>query len=839
MAKDRQIEQQNMEIRISVRNLVEFLLRSGDIDNRRSGAPDNAMAEGGRIHRMIQKRMGSEYEAEVSLSYRYPTERYQILVEGRADGVLTQEVQDIVLQTGEDGALTTQETQQVITIDEIKGTYRDLSKLKAPVAEHLAQAKVYAYIYASQNNLKMIRVRMTYCNIDTEEIKYFHEEYSHFQLRNWFEDMMQQYRKWADYEWEWRTLRQESIKNMTFPFPYREGQKELASYVYQTIYHRKKLFIEAPTGTGKTISTVFPAVKALGEGMAEKLFYLTAKTITRTVAENTFELLRRKGLQFKSVILTAKEKICFMEETECNPEHCPYAKGHYDRINDAVYELLLHSQSFTRENVEETAAKHKVCPFELCLDMSLFADGIICDYNYLFDPHVYLKRFFSEGMGNHYLFLVDEAHNLLERGREMYSAHLCKEEFLALKRHIKEAQESKSAGRLAGFAPALEKQLEKCNKELLYMKKECERVKIVEFIDPFVQALVRLQGTVDKYLEEHDDSAVRKEILDFYFEIRHFLDIYERVDDNYVMYTQLGDDDGFLIRLLCVNPAVNLRECMARGRSTILFSATLLPIQYYKKLLGGTKEDYEVYASSVFNPEKKALYIGSDVTSKYSRRSDMEYYNIAKYIDEIVKNRHGNYMVFFPSHAFLTSVLTIYEERFGREAVECIVQEGHMKEEEREAFLGRFEGNKECRLEDAIHMDIEIEEDRSLLGFCVMGGIFSEGIDLKHDSLIGVIIVGTGLPQVCWERELYKSYFDEKGENGFDYAYLYPGMNKVLQAAGRVIRTSEDVGIIALLDERFLQPSCQKLFPREWEKFEVVTGDTIARRVERFWDSWL
>lgn len=817
-----------MEIRISVRNLVEFILRSGNIDNRRSGGAENAMQEGSRIHRLIQKRMGPEYEAEVLLRYHYSTEKYGIVIEGRADGII-------------------KDSLGIVTVDEIKSTYKDVMRFKEPIPVHLAQARVYAAIYGIQNNLESIQVRMTYCNVETEEIKYFYQEDTIAELKIWFADLLEQYKKWADYEYEWKIKKLESIEKMQFPFSYREGQKELASYVYQTIYHKKKLFIEAPTGVGKTISTVFPSIKAMGNGMGDKIFYLTAKTITRTVAENTFSMLREQGLQFKSVILTAKDKICFMDETECNPDHCPFAKGHYDRINDAVYDLLLHSQSFTRDVIEEYAQKHHVCPFELCLDISLFADGIIGDYNYVFDPHVYLKRFFAEGIQGNYLFLVDEAHNLLERGREMYSAVLGKEDFLQLKRQVKEAQEGlqmeaseHTENHLKEYAPRLIARLEKCNKELLLLKRDCEDYEVVEEIDDFVQALIRLHDTMDKYLDENDDIPIRKDILEFYFKVSHFLEIYERVDDNYLVYTQMNQDGGFMLKLFCVNPSVNLQECMARSRSTILFSATLLPIQYYKKLLGGSSEDYEVYANSVFNPEKCALYVGSDVTSKYARRSPEEFYNIACYIHEIVKNRHGNYMVFCPSHLFLSQIYESFTAYFAEENTECVIQEEYMSEEERESFLFKFEGNRNCNL-GIIQMEVteEEEEDHNLIGFCVMGGIFSEGIDLKHDSLIGVIVIGTGIPQVCNERELLKQYFDERGEGGFDYAYRFPGMNKVLQAAGRVIRTAEDVGIIALLDERFLQYTYQRLFPREWESFEVVTKDNIGKRVERFWDSWL
>lgn len=801
-----------MEIRISVRNLVEFILRSGDLDNRRVGAPVDAMLEGGRIHRMIQRRMGAEYEAEVSLNYTYVSEAYCIMLEGRADGIITE-------PSG-------------VTIDEIKGTYRDISRLKQPEGVHLAQAKCYAYMYSVQEGLEQIRVRMTYCNIETEEIKYFYEDYAFEELSSWFQGVMEEYKKWADFQAEWSKVRQASIEALEFPFLYREGQKELVTYVYQTIFHKKKLFIEAPTGVGKTISTVFPAVKAMGTGRCDKFFYLTAKTITRTVAEQTLQLLRNKGLELKSVVLTAKEKICFMQEVECNPDACPYAKGHYDRINDAVYNLLTHEDSFSREKLEEYARKHQVCPFEMCLDMSLFADAIIGDYNYVFDPHVYLKRFFGDGVQGNYVFLIDEAHNLLERGREMYSASLRKEDFLEMKKLMKTLE-----GKLER---QIERHLEKCNKELLLLKKQCENYEIVSEIDDFVRALTRLSSSMDDLFDERDNRAIPKELLDFFFEIGHFLDIYERVDDNYVTYTEMQGDGSFQLKLFCVNPSKNLKECMLRARSSILFSATLLPIQYYKKLLGGEQKDYEVYAHSVFRPEKKGLFIGKDVTSKYTRRCEEEYYNIACYLYEIIKNRHGNYMAFFPSHSFLQQVYDKFVDAFGADSqIECILQEGSMKEEEREAFLARFTGNAECDLNARIQMEIELEEEKSLLGFCVLGGIFSEGIDLKNDSLIGAIIIGTGIPLVCNEREILKDYFQARGENGFDYAYRYPGMNKVLQAAGRVIRTADDVGVVVLLDERFLTPAYLKMFPREWEEYEVVDGAGIAKRIERFWNEWL
>lgn len=874
------------KIRISVRSLVEFVLRHGDIDKRHQISSDDAMQEGSRIHRMIQRRMGAEYEAEVPLKISFEEEGYMLTIEGRADGIIHHE--------------------DKVIIDEIKGTYRDPVRWKEPQPLHLAQAKCYAYIYGQQQKLSEIQVRITYCHIPTEELRYFIQDYTFEELEQWFGEVMSSYRKWADYSWKWKKIRQESIQGLEFPFAYRDGQKELVAGVYRTIYHKKKLFLEAPTGVGKTISTVYPAVQAMGQGMADKLFYLTAKTITGTVAEDTLELLRERGLRLKSVTLTAKEKICFMEETECIPEYCPYAKGHYDRINDAIYDLLTSKESFSREQIETYAEKHQVCPFEMCLDMSLFADAVICDYNYLFDPHVYLKRFFSDGSPGNYVFLVDEAHNLLERGREMYSAELFKEQFLELRKELKQTIMSEISGRgkkadisgqmtldmtlettdssgsgevperdehavdqfgtdlveeefekegtsvsagksrgysilvRQGYADKMIYQAEKCNRQLLTLKRECEQCRIVQEIDSFVQPLMRLQAVLDDYLGEPEEEqvAVREELLNFYFEISHFLEIYELLDDNYVKYTQLCEDGSFFLKLFCVNPAENLRRCMDRGKSSILFSATLLPIQYYKKLLGGEKEDYEIYAQSVFNPAKRALYIAEDVTSRYTRRSEEEFCNIARYIEEIVKNRHGNYMVFCPSYSFLRAIYERYTENFGGEDRECIIQSEYMSEADREDFLGKFRGNGDCNLQSSIDMEIE-EEDNVLIGFCVLGGIFGEGIDLKNDSLIGAIIVGTGLPQVCFEREILKEFFEKDGESGFDYSYRYPGMNKVLQAAGRVIRTVEDVGIIALLDERFLQFAYKRMFPREWEHFETVRVGTVAKRVERFWNEWL
>lgn len=782
-----QTEKQN--IKISVRNLVEFILRSGDIDNRKSRAMQaEAMQEGSRIHRKIQRRMGAAYHAEVPLKIEIPRENYQFVIEGRADGIIKEEM---------------------ITIDEIKGIYMDLSYLEEPVGVHLAQAKCYAYMYAQQESFApdvKMGVQMTYCNLDTEEIRRFVEQYTVRELENWFLGIVAEYEKWADFQYQWRCKRQASIQKLEFPFDYREGQKELAADVYRTIYRRKNLFIQAPTGTGKTMSTIYPSVRAVGKGLAEKIFYLTAKSITATVALDAFRILGGKGYQAKTVLITAKEKMCVCEEMDCNPQNCPYAEGHFDRVNDAVFELLQKEEIFTREIFLEQAHRHRVCPFELCLDTASWADNIICDYNYVFDPNVYLRRFFAEGTKEEYLFLVDEAHNLVERARSMYSAVLVKEDFLAVKKLVKP------------YSKKLAAELEKCNKILLAYKRECEDYQICENISNFAFALMRFGAAADTFLQKSTEFPGKKEFLDLYLKVRHFLNMYERLDEHYVIYTQFLENHSFMIKLFCVDPALNLQECLDKGRSTVFFSATLLPIQYYKKLLSTKEDNYAIYAKTAFSKEQSCLLIGDGVSSKYTRRNRMEFQNIAKYIQKIVSAKKGNYMVFFPSYRFLEQV---YEEFFPMmgEQTDCIVQTTGMKEEEREEFLGEFEK----------------ERKHSLVGFCVMGGIFGEGIDLKEELLIGAIVVGTGLPQVGQEREILRQYFETHSGEGFDYAYRYPGMNKVLQAAGRVIRTKEDRGVIALLDERFLQWEYRRLFPREWKEYTVCSHESVSNVLKNFW----
>ncbi len=844
------MEPDMQELHISVRNLVEFILRGGDIDNRSSRMVQEAMLEGGKIHRKIQKSMGgSSYTAEVPLKIERIEESYILVVEGRADGIAFGEfaADEPAEQMEEQRLVDAQKDEMQIGeplwyIDEIKGVYRNLASMEQPVYVHKAQAMCYAYIYALQNHLDRIGVQMTYCNLDTEDIRYFREIWEWENLYDWFEHLITEYKKWADWQIAWRKIRQESIVQLEFPYPYREGQRKLVADVYRTIMRRKTLFIQAPTGVGKTISTIFPAVKAVGEGLADRIFYLTAKTITATVAKETFQILREHGYQAKIIQLTAKEKLCMCgedgtEALECNPVNCPYAKGHYDRVNDAVYDLLQTSDLFTREEILAQAKKYQVCPFEMSLDVATWVDNILCDYNYVFDPNVYLKRFFQEGIKGDYIFLVDEAHNLVDRSREMYSAQLYKEDMLAVKRIMKPHHYM------------IAKTLDKCNKAMLEFKRECETYEVQESVGVLTFHLMRIASQLEEFFEKPREFPEKKEVLDFYFEVRNFLNMYELVDEHYVIYTQMEEDGRFKIKLFCVDPSLNLQKCIDKANATIFFSATLLPINYYKQILSTKEDNYAIYAESTFAESQRLLAFAPDVSTKYTRRGPAEYLRIAQYIQAAVEGKEGNYMVFFPSYKMMQDVYEVFRDiaesenpadsaeegqdredgkegknsKDGRDEknqiLEICMQTSNMQEQEREQFLQMFEQ----------------EREGSLVAFCVMGGIFSEGIDLKNDKLIGAIIVGTGLPQISNERQILKDYYDERGLSGFDYAFRYPGINKVLQAAGRVIRTQEDRGIILLLDERFLQADYAPLFPREWKERKVCNLKQIKEEVKRFW----
>jgi DNA excision repair protein ERCC-2 len=796
------------EIRISVRNLVEFVLRSGDLDMRFTGS--SRAIEGTRIHQKLQKSNkegklypNSDYIPEMTLAYYFQYKDFSFLLEGRADGI-------IIPKEHEEPASLIIEKQRAI-IDEIKSTTRPLDTINEDYNElHWAQGKCYAYIYAEQNALEEIEVQLTYYQVDSEEIKYLKNVFTKEELKLFFYDLIERYCIWAEFTRSWNNRRNVSVKELNFPFDaYRKGQRELAVSVYKTIKEEKKMFAQAPTGIGKTISTLFPAVKAMGEGHISKVFYLTAKTITRQVAEEAFIIMRQSNdnFQFKTITLTAKDKICFNKGVGCNPEQCQYAKGHFDRVNDALMDILKHENELTREKVEEYAIKYKICPFEFSLDLAIWVDCVICDYNYAFDPRVYLKRFFGEGPGD-YVFLVDEAHNLVDRAREMFSAELNKKTFLELKKLMKDKQ------------PKISRALGKLNSYMLTLKKSCETGRMIMKEEPseIYQLLRKFIKESEEWLVKNEKNEGHEELLELYFESLAFIRISELYDERFVTYVEEQQDNNFKIKLYCLDPSYLLGEAVKRGKAAVFFSATLAPINYYKEMLGGNHEDYALRLSSPFDRERLCLLLGDRISTKYKDR-ERTYSEVVEYINTAVNSRKGNYLIFFPSYKYMNEVYNIFSEKYPE--VNVMLQENSMDEEQREKFLESFSEDGESQV----------------VAFAVLGGIFSEGIDLKGDRLIGAVIVGVGLPQICLERDIIKDYFQNKNKMGYEYSYMYPGMNKVLQAAGRVIRSEKDKGVVLLMDERFSSSVYQNIFPREWfPHIKTRNVKEIERYLSEFWD---
>lgn len=827
---------------ISVRDLISFILRQGDLDNRIGSGNDPELLQiGARLHRKLQKKMGSGYQAEVTLrlpvyiqngevSFKEPVqpeeeeEKVQPEEEeekaqpdadvpkgqpdadaGTDPGVEKAECLVVRLEGRADGIFR---KEGVLCVDEIKTVNRELASITEAEPLHLAQVKCYAFMYAQLYQEWPKTVQLTYCQMETEQLLCLEYPVCPQELTAWFEELLLEYSEWILWSIHRERHRDRTIQRLEFPFSYREGQYQLVSDVYRTIQREKQLYLEAPTGVGKTISTVFPSIKAMGEKLIGKIFYLTAKTITRRVAEDTFLLLKEKGADVKWITLTARDKLCILEKADCNPESCERAKGHYDRVNAAVFDLIDHEDQLDRETIGRYADKHQVCPFEMSLDAALWVDAIIGDYNYVFDPEVKLKRFFAEGSPNAgtYQFLIDESHNLVDRAREMYSASLKKESFLLVKKLVGERD------------ARVRKRLEICNRDFLELKRQCEDYQVFEQIDTLYFHIFNLQGALDEFLRENRNFKEREKALEFYFEICKFVQVYEYLDDKYLVYSEFDQKGEFVLHLLWMDPSERLGECLRFARSSIFFSATLLPVQYYREQLGGRAEDYAVYAPSSFPKENRLVMVARDVSTRYRRRNRREYEKILNYVHTFIHAKRGNYLVFFPSYEMLTEMAGLWELLYPQETSGLLLQTLGMTEKERETFLASF------------------SEDSQVTAFCVLGGIFGEGIDLVKNRLIGAAIVGTGLPMVCRERKLYQDYFSKKGRDGFQYAYLYPGMNKVMQAAGRVIRTMEDRGSILLLDERFLQDEYQRLFPKEWYPFYPVSPDYMKQLLKKFWE---
>ncbi|MGG7079038.1 ATP-dependent DNA helicase [Clostridium sardiniense] len=751
-------------IRESVRGLVEFILKSGSIDSRFSTS--KRAVEGIRAHQKLQKsneEIFDKYEREVYLGNEFELEDFILKIEGRADGIIYEE--------------------SSVIIEEIKSTYRPLLEIDDSNELHWAQAKVYGYIYSIQNKLESIEIQLSYYQLESNEVKSFRRNYTMKELEIFLDEIIRKYEKYVVLSVNHRESRNDSIKQLEFPFEsYREGQLKLARAVYGTMREGKLLFAQAPTGIGKTISTLFPSIKSVGEGIKEKIFYLTAKTVNSQVAENTLNILREEGLKFRSITLTAKQKVCLNDKVSCNPDECKYAVDYYDKSKDVIYDLLKECGNIDRELILKLAKENEICPFELSLDMINWCDGVICDYNYIFDKRVGLKRV-VEDMGDEIALLIDEGHNLVDRGRSMYSATLNKSKFLEMRRELK------------GKVPNLYKVMNKINSYFVTIRRECESREVNSYYEK--EGPKELYRYLRNFISESEDLLIKlkgepyyDELLDLYFDINKFVGVSEYYGDEYVTYVENYNNE-VNITLFCINPADKIKAITEKIKGTVIFSATLSPIDYYIELLGGDNNSYRLRLKSPFDSSKfDANVHPANTRFKFRERTIKD---IEDKIRGFLQERKGNSLIFFPSYDYLEMFINSINEEF--DGYKMLVQEREMNEEDKERFISEF------------------RENNNVVGFAVLGGIFSEGIDLPGDMLIGTVIVGVGYPKISIEREIIKDYFENKG---YDYAYIYPGINKVLQAVGRVIRTEEDEGKALLVDDRYLTSKYKSLLPREW-----------------------
>ncbi|PRR84267.1 ATP-dependent DNA helicase DinG [Clostridium vincentii] len=762
----------NMKIKKSVRKFVEIVLKTGSLDNRFT---TNARAiEGIRAHQRLQKsneEIYRNYEKEVFLKTEIDMGDFLLQLEGRCDGIISE-------NTG-------------VVVEEIKSTYKPLNEIVEDYnMMHWSQGKIYAYMICKERGLESIDVQLSYYNLDLNEAKSFIKKYSQDELHTYILKLAEVFKIYALLEIGHKDSRDKSITDAGFPFNnYRVGQVELAKACYGTIKEGKTIFIQAPTGIGKTISTIYPSVKAMGKGLAEKIFYLTAKNINKKVAEESIELLREKGMDINSISIVAKEKICINDKVSCNEEDCIYAKNYYEKIRTVIPHILQQEKQISTHELIAYGEEYKVCPFELSLDLIQWCDCIICDYNYIFDPRVYLRRVLDED-GKNSILLVDEAHNLINRARSSYTATLSKGKFLELRREAK------------GIMPKLFKYINSINKVFIQESNACQaQDKLYEYYNEVPKelcgALKLFNIEAEKILSKKEKIRFNELLLDVYFEVSNFLSISELFGEEYVTYTEIEKND-VVITLFCVDPSSKIRNTIDKCRATILFSATFTPFAYYMKVLGGNNEDYRLRLRSSFSKANLDVYVYRGNTRYKARNRTLS--DICSKIIEFIEREKGNYMVFFPSYEYMDKAKKYIEDTYSN--INSIWQNASMDEKERIAFLSKFEDGK------------------NIVGFCVMGGLFSEGIDLPGEKLIGAVIVGVGYPKISFQGEIIKTHFKQQGER---IAYIYPGMNKVMQAAGRVIRSEEDRGRILLIDDRYTNTEYYNMVPDEWKplkKFE-------------------
>lgn len=785
--------------KLGIRELIEFTLRSGDL-NASMNSTNTAM-EGARIHRMLQKSRGEHYQKEYSLEHQVTLAGKPYLVHGRADGVIL---------AGPDTLI-----EEIKTSD---AAFEDLSENTLTL--YWGQAKMYGYILMTDEHLEQVTLQLTYYRRPTEEVTTRKLTLTLAEATTFFDEVVTEYETWLQLQADLRQSRNTSIATLAFPFDhYRTGQRELAVSVYKTLRLKKQLFIEAPTGTGKTISTVFPCIKAMGENQIQRLFYLTAKQSTRRVAEQALSLLGEQGLVLRSITLTAKDTITFPEEVDLAPEDNPYMVGYYDRLKPALKDILTSETAITRSTIETYARKHQVDPFEFSLDVSLFCDVIICDYNYLFDPQVYLQRFFAVDHDDDNFFLVDEAHNLVSRSRDMYSTSLTLGPLTDLIAETKHQSEG-STTLLRSFR-SLRKAFFKFAGPLLESK-DHESV-FNASADGFNKAVNQLAEHISDWLgaEKRPQTDFTKAVLDYYFSCLSYLKIADFYDDTYRTKITIGDDPDrdITFKQLCLDPSAFLHDCLEKGRGAVLFSATFSPLDYYQRVLGGNEDSLCYQLPSPFPPKHQTILVTNYINTTYRQR-DANLVKIITSIKTLVNGKTGNYLIFLPSYSFLSTVSLAFQTAYPD--IATVVQTAKMTEPDRNEFLAAFQPHP----------------NHSLVGFAILGGLFSEGIDLTADRLIGVGIVSVGLPGLSTENDLLRDYFDAQNEPGFEYAYQLPGLNHVFQAAGRLIRSTKDVGVVLLMDQRFATPRYTRYFPPHWQYHRVLRQETeLAPTIDAFWQA--
>ena len=772
-----------MLVKISVRNLIEFVMRSGDIDN---SFRDNArMIEGIRAHQRVQKSYAKDYNKEYKLKHTSIISSIEFLVEGRADGLIKEK--------------------DTYVIDEIKSTKRDLDDIDDSNQMHWAQAKCYAYFFACDNDLSTIDITLTYVSIENYKTKIFRRTFEKDELEIFYIDLLNRYIEFSKIVSKNIEERNSTSKDIDFPYAsYRKGQRKMAVAIYTAILKEKNVFIDAPTGIGKTISSIFPSIKSFSENLADKIFYLTAKNTTSKEAIKAMKLLKENGLKLKAVQITSKEKICLNDEVKCNPIDCPFAKGHFDRVNDALKDILTNEYIMDYDIITSYAEKHRVCPLEFEFDISTFSDFIICDYNYVFDPNVYLRRFFDEII-DRYIFLIDEAHNLLDRARDMYSFSFSNREFIELKKSLDVSRDKKIIKIVDDIIEYFENIYVKFGKKLHYYTTN-------QILD-LDEKLISLSKKMEEFLIKEKDDKNYDFVLEIYFRINSYLRISDQFMDgfyNVISFDENNEEKTFEIK--CVDPSYVLKKKYDLARTSVFFSATLSPMKFFMTMLGASFS-LKLRLDMPFSLDK-LMIIQKSISTRYKDR----FSNISKISDliyEFVQGRKGNYFIFFPSFDYLEKVAGDYMIRHSEK---ILIQDRSMSQMDRSRFLKKF------------------TNDSSEVAFVVLGGIFAEGVDLIGNKLIGSMIISVGMPGLSFDRNLIKEHFDKENMAGFDYSYTYPGINKVFQAAGRVIRSENDKGIIYLVDDRYTWYKYQSLFPKHWKNIKYLDDNEDPKvLIDEFW----